>query len=182
MTTIVSTTGSNYATLVADRGITSDVIHPDMPKIVQQKSWLIGVAGDSRACDVLQYAIKYPAPPKSLNGDWFRWMVTKVVPLIDGGIGNARDEDWEAILVTHGQSFLVSNSLSVITASPYWSIGSGSKLALGVLADKAYSDNWFKSHDLIAKHALSVASMHDPFTRGTIDTYISHHTGHIHKA
>lgn len=181
MTTIVSTTGSNTVTLAADRGITSDVIHPDMPKIVQQKTWLIAVAGDARACDVLQYAIKYPTPPKSLT-DWNRWMVTKVVPLIDGGIGNAKDEDWEAILVTHGQSFLITNSLGVLTASPYWSIGSGSKLALGVLADSQYSDNWLKNQDIVARHALSVASMHDPFTRGTFDVFVSHHTGRVHRA
>ena len=49
MTTIITTTGNNTATLVADRGITSDLIHPDMPKIVQQDSWLIGVAGNARS-------------------------------------------------------------------------------------------------------------------------------------
>lgn len=182
MTTIVSTTGNNFATLAADRGITSDVIHPDMSKIIQQKTWLIGVAGDARACDILQYGIKYPTPPKSIGNDWYRWMVTKIIPLIDGGISTVRDEDWEAIFVTHGRSFLITNSLGLLTAEPYWSIGSGSKLALGVLADKQYDASWYKNHDIIAKHALSVASMHDPFTRGTIDVWVSYHTGHIHQA
>ena len=38
MTTIIATVGNNTATLTADRGITSDLIHPDMQKIVQQDS------------------------------------------------------------------------------------------------------------------------------------------------
>jgi ATP-dependent protease HslVU (ClpYQ) peptidase subunit len=182
MTTIITTTGNNTTTLVADRGITSDLVHPDMPKIVQQDSWLIGVAGNARVCDQLQYVVEYPEPPEHLlkrdQQDWFGWVVTKVIPLIDDVIKDT-EMDAELLLVTHGKAFLVSENLSVLSARPYWAIGSGAELALGVLAHSQYNPDWYKNHDLSARHALEIASMHDPNTRGTVDMYHSHHTGKV---
>lgn len=185
MTTIVTTTGNNFAALIADRGITSDVIHPDMPKIIQQKTWLIAVAGSDRACDVIQYCVKYPAPPQALLGkridDWYGWVVVNVIPRIAQAVKESglTEFDGEAILVTHGKAFYLTSTLGLLKADPYWAIGSGSQLALGSLAADQYNDDWNKNHDLIAKRSLSIASMHDPFTRGTVDTYISDHTGRI---
>jgi ATP-dependent protease HslVU (ClpYQ) peptidase subunit len=151
MTTIVTTTGNNFCTLTADQGITSDLIHPDMTKIIQQDTWLIGVAGSARLCDQLQYAIEYPKPPVEVvkSGDWLKWMVTKVVPLIDDTIKDS-EMDAEALLITHGKAFLIGDELSVLTASPYWAIGSGAELAIGALVDKQYLVGWNKNHDLSA--------------------------------
>jgi ATP-dependent protease HslVU (ClpYQ) peptidase subunit len=184
MTTIISTTGNNATTIVADRGITSDLMHPDMPKLVEQNNWLIGVAGNARVCDQLQYAIEYPKPPAELlkkdYQDWFGWIVTKIIPLISDTIKDA-EMDAECLLVTHGKSFLISENLSVLSAQPYWAIGSGAELALGALAQSQYNPDWHKNHDLSARRAIEVASMHDPNTRGTIDVWHSHHTGKIIK-
>lgn len=177
MTTIVTTSGNNYATIAADRGITSDLVMPDMSKIVAQGKWLIAVAGDIRACDLLQYGIKYPNPPKRLlnkaKQDWFGWVVTTIVPLIKATLKGEPEQDFEAIIVTHGRSFLITSELGVLDPAPYWAIGSGSKIAIGHLATFQYSENWNKNHDLMAKQSLEVASMHDPNTRGTIDLWVS---------
>lgn len=183
MTTILTTVGNNFATLVADRGVTSDVIHHDMSKIFNQGTWLIGASGDSRICDLFAYGIKYPKPPKSLltksNNDWYKWMVLNVVPLIEKIIPKG-ESDFEAILVTHAKSFYVGSNLSITNAMPYWAIGSGGTLALGVLASMQYDDNWNKDHDIKAKYALSVAQMHDPFTRGGGEYWRSDHTGLVY--
>ena len=183
MTTIITTTGNNSATLIADQGITSDLIHPDMPKIVQQDSWLIGVAGNARVCDQLQYSIEYPKPPADVikSGEWFKWLVTKVIPLIDDTIKDS-EMDAECLLVTHGTSFLIGENLSVLSAKPYWAIGSGADLALGVLANSQYNPDWNKNHDLSALRAMEAATMHDPNTRGTIDRWVSDHTGHTYRS
>jgi 20S proteasome alpha/beta subunit len=183
MTTIITTTGNNSATLIADQGITSDVIHPDMPKIVQQDSWLIGVAGNARVCDQLQYAVEYPKPPADVvkSGEWFKWLVTKVIPLIDDTLKDS-EMDAECLLVTHGKAFLIGENLSVLSAKPYWAIGSGADLALGVLANSQYNPEWNKNHDLSALRAMEAASMHDPNTRGSIDRWSSHPSGHVIKA
>lgn len=187
MTTIISTTGINYACLVADRGITSDVIHPDMEKVIQQDSWLIAGAGSARACDVLQFGVKYPKPPVSLAGksdnDWRGWVVSRVIPVIQQAFkdGAVDADDFEAILVTHGRAFHVDSAFGVLSAYPYWAIGSGAQLALGYLSEAQYSENWLKNNDLVAKYAVQVASMHDPNTRGTIDVWISSHTGKAYR-
>jgi ATP-dependent protease HslVU (ClpYQ) peptidase subunit len=183
MTTILTTTGSNYATLVADSGVTSDVIHPDMPKIFQQDNWLIGASGDARACDIFAYGVKYPKVPKTLLSksidDWYKWIVLNVIPRIEVALPKG-ENDSECLLVTHGRAFHIGSNLGLTTASPYWAIGSGASIALGALASMQYEDNWNKDHDLKSKYAVSIAQMHDPFSRGCITTYISHHTGHIH--
>jgi 20S proteasome alpha/beta subunit len=180
MTTIITTTGNNFATITADQGITSNLIHPDMHKIVQQDTWLIGVAGSARACDQLQYSIEYPKPPVEVvkSGEWMKWLVTKVIPLIDDTVKDA-EMDAECLLLTHGQAFLISENLSVLTASPYWAIGTGAELALGSLAEKQYKPDWHKNHDLSAKRAIEAASMHDPNTRGTINQFKSYTNGKI---
>jgi hypothetical protein len=180
MTTIITTTGNNFCTITADQGITSDLIHPDMTKIIQQDTWLIGVAGNARVCDQLQYSIEYPKPPVEVvkSGDWLKWLVTKVIPLIDDTIKDT-EIDAEALLVTHGKAFLIGENLSVLTAAPYWAIGTGADLALGSLADKPYLPDWNKNHDLSALRAIECASMHDPNTRGTIDQYRSLPSGKV---
>ena len=180
MTTIITTTGNNFCTITADQGITSDLIHPDMPKIVQQDTWLIGVAGSARVCDKLQYGIDYPKPPIDVvkSGVWLKWLVTKVIPLIDYVVKD-KEMDAEALLITHGKAFLIGEDLSVITAQPYWAIGTGADLAIGSLADKQYKPDWHKNHDLSALRAMESASMHDPNTRGTIDQYRSYTNGKV---
>jgi 20S proteasome alpha/beta subunit len=180
VTTIITTTGNNFATLTADQGITSNLIHPDMHKIVQQDTWLIGVAGSARVCDQLQYSIEYPKPPIEVvkSGEWMRWIVTQVISLIDDTIKDSEMEA-ECLLLTHGQAFLVSENFSVLAAKPYWAIGTGAELALGSLAEKQYKPDWNKNHDLSALRAIEAASMHDPNTRGTIDQYKSYSNGKI---
>jgi ATP-dependent protease HslVU (ClpYQ) peptidase subunit len=151
-----------------------------MHKIVQQDTWLIGVAGSARVCDQLQYSIEYPKPPVEVvkSGEWMRWIVTQVIPLIDDMIKDSEMEA-ECLLLTHGQAFLVSENFSVLTAKPYWAIGTGAELALGSLAEKQYKPDWNKNHDLSALRAIEAASMHDPNTRGTIDQYKSYTNGKI---
>lgn len=180
MTTIITTTGNNFATITADQGITSNLIHPDMHKIVQQDTWLIGVAGSARVCDQLQYSIEYPKPPLDVvkSGNWMKWLVTKVMPLIDAKIKDS-EMDAEAILITHGQAFLISENLSVLTAQPYWAIGTGAELALGSLAEKQYLPGWHRNHDLSALRAIEAAGMHDPNTRGSVDQYRSYSNGKV---
>jgi hypothetical protein len=107
-----------------------------------------------------------------------KWLVTKVMPLIENKVKDD-DIEAEAILVTHGKAFLISENLSVLTASPYWAIGSGAELAIGSLVDKQYLIGWNKNHDLSALRAMEAASMHDPNTRGTVDQYRSYTNGKV---
>lgn len=188
MTTIVTTSGNNWAVLAADRGITSDLMMPDRIKIVQQGQWLIAVTGTARDADLFQYAVKYPKPPASLHNkkteDWAQWMVLNVVPRIKAELNpDDKKDDYsaEAILVIYGRAFHIGTLFDMNIAEPYWAIGSGSHLALGHLASFQYSENWNKNHDLMAKQSIETSSMFDPYTRGSIDVYVSHKNGKISK-
>lgn len=189
MTTIATTVSSSYASILSDQGITSDLIHPEMTKVVKQGTWLIGVCGDDRVCDVVQYATKFPKVPENLVGrpieEWYPWIVTKVITEIQNAIQEHLHKDnWNlgessVLLVTHGHSFLVSETLGVVKAEPYWAIGSGSQLAMGVLSQKRTESNWRSAHGSYAKQAVEVAEIHDPFTRGKVSGYKSYPSGKI---
>lgn len=192
MTTIVTTVSDTHAVMLGDQGITSDLKHPDMNKIVNRGTWLIGVSGDSRICDILQYEVTYPRVPKTLltkpPAEWYKWIVTMVVPrmaeVVDkklhksyrGTIG-----DSEALITTHGRSFLIDELLGVSRTDPYWAIGSGAHLAIGSLNVMGNYDMWETNHASYAFEAINSAKMHDPYSRGAVTGYRSDRNGQISK-
>jgi hypothetical protein len=176
--------------MYGDEGITSDLMHPDMPKIVQHGTWLIAACGEDRVCDVVQYVVKYPAVPNYLLDKdydrWYSWVVTQVIPRIATAIEKTMPKAYknsigesELLLITHGRAFLIGETLGVTKASPYWSIGSGSHIAIGFLADKASAKTWPKTFTQHAKKSIEVAQKHDPYTRGKVTGYISNLDGSI---
>jgi len=190
MTTIVTTHSSEYATMYADEGITGDYIHPDMNKIVHQGTWLVAVCGEDRICDVLQYLVKYPTPPQYLINkpydEWLKWMVSRVIPEIAKAVEKSLHKSYknsigesDLLLITHGKAFLISETLGVSKAHPYWSIGSGSPIALGYLAGNSYEPDWDSLHSAYARRAIETAQMHDPYTRGKIKGYASYKDGSV---
>jgi hypothetical protein len=193
MTTVVATYSIEFATMYADEGITGDYIHPDMNKIHRQGSWLIGVCGEDRVCDILQYVVKYPEPPRYLlkkpDEEWFAWIATRVIPVISKAIEKSMHKsywgtigDSEVLLVTHGRAFLIGETLGVTRAHPYWSVGSGSAVALGSLASTVASKDWMSYHDKYARKSIVTAQKHDPYTRGKISGYRSYPNGAIEEA
>lgn len=191
MTTIVSSSSQNYAVMLADQGITSDLMHPDMGKVVQQGTWLIGVCGEDRVCDVLQYTVTYPKVPQILFGKpiekWYPWVVKQVVPKIASAVDHGLHKsyrgtlgDSEVLLVTHGHTFLIGETLGVSKGEPYWAVGSGSHLAMGAMST-AYKSNpdWNSQHSEFAYDAIKTAQIHDPYTRGKITGYKSLPSGQV---
>jgi hypothetical protein len=190
MTTIVTTTSKEFSTVYGDEGITSDLIHPNMRKVINQGSWLIAACGEDRVCDVVQYVVKYPVVPKYLQGksttDWYSWVATQVVTKIDAAVEKSMPKaykhsigDSQLILVTHGKSFLIGETLGVTLAEPYWSIGSGCHIAIGALANSVKAANWATSHHKHAENAIKTAQIHDPYTRGDISGFLSYADGSI---
>lgn len=192
MTTIVTTVSDSHAIMLGDQGITSDLKHPDMNKIVNRGTWLIGVSGDSRICDILQYEVTYPRVPKTLSSkssaEWFRWIVLQVVPRMSEAVDKKLHKsyrgtigDSNAIITTHGRSFLIDELLGVSRTDPYWAIGSGSHLALGSLNIMGNYDLWETNHGNYAYEAIKSAIMHDPYSRGAVSGYRSDRDGKISK-
>jgi hypothetical protein len=192
MTTIVTTVSDSYAVMLGDQGITSDLKHPDMNKIAHIGQWLVGVSGDSRICDILQYEVTYPRVPKALlnkpNGDWYKWIVLRVVPRMSEAVDKKLHKsyrgtigDSNVLITTHGRSFLIDELLGVSRTDPYWAIGSGSHLALGSLNVMSNYDLWETNHANYAHEAIRSAMMHDPYSRGAVSGYRSDRNGRISK-
>lgn len=192
MTTIVTTVSDTHAVMLGDQGITSDIKHPDMNKIVNRGTWLIGVSGDSRICDILQYEVSYPRVPKTLltkpNAEWYKWIVLNVVPRISDVVDKKLHKsyrgtigDSNALITTHGRSFLIDELLGVSRTDPYWAIGSGSHLAMGSLNVMGKYDLWETNHANYAHEAIKCAIMHDPYSRGAVTGYRSERSGKVFK-
>lgn len=190
MTTIVVTASSSHASMFGDQGITSNLVHPDMNKIVQQGTWLIAVCGEDRICDVVQYAARFPKVPENLikksTDEWYPWIVTKVIPQIQKAVEENLHKSYhnsigesEALIVSHGKSFLIGESLGITKAEPYWGVGSGASLAMGALAKSQYEPDWGKNHQEYARQSIEIAQIHDPYTRGKITGYKSLPSGRI---
>jgi hypothetical protein len=192
VTTIAVTTSTKYAAIYSDQGITSDLKHHDMPKIVKQGTWLIAVTGEDRYCDVIQYNTTYPQVPETLKNknyeEWHGWVVTKVIPKIQEALQKHINKDQtnlnggEIFLITHGKAFLVTETLGLVKAAPYWAIGSGGQLALGTLSHRSQQADWERNHSNYAKEAIETAEKHDPFTRGKVIGYKSQLNGQITKS
>jgi 20S proteasome alpha/beta subunit len=195
MTCIVSTVSSQYAVLASDSGITWDNIKATPTnKIVQQGTWLIGAAGADRVCDVVQFGIKYPIVPKTVNLDDYneamKFMVTKVVPLIrdamsdeqslktENGVAGIPDDSYFT-LVTHGKSFTISETLGVSVNRDYSVIGSGTELAMGYLAHGWKDPEWVKKHDQHAAWAVEAAIKHDTYCGAPVMAYKSFPSGEV---
>jgi ATP-dependent protease HslVU (ClpYQ) peptidase subunit len=190
MTTIVSLSSSTETVLLGDQGITSDLMHPNMDKIVSQKTWVIGVCGEDRVCDVLQYAVTWPTVPQTLlkkdSKEWLSWIIKTVIPVISRTVESHLPKDsWntlngsEALIITHGKAFLLGESLGITKAEPYWAIGSGQKLSLGYLSAVQYDNEWDTNLENKGRNAISMAQQFDPYTRGNITGYRSFANGHV---
>jgi 20S proteasome alpha/beta subunit len=89
--------------------------------------------------------------------------------------------DSNAIITTHGRSFLIDELLGVSRTDPYWAIGSGSHLALGSLNVMSNYDLWETNHANYAHEAIKSAMIHDPYSRGAVSGYRSDRNGRISK-
>jgi hypothetical protein len=197
MTTIGVSWSEDKCVMMSESGITDESYHtcPPMNKIVRQGDWLIAAAGADRICDILQYITKYPTVPptlkkKTLDEDWYAWLVKRVIPLIrksaqdelslDTKDGVAELPESELMLVTHGKAFSISATLGISKVKPYWAIGSGGSLALGSLATNYMNaKDWETKHDVYLHQALGVSVKHDSFSHSPIYGYVSLPSGRI---
>jgi hypothetical protein len=163
-------------------------------KIVQQGSWLIGACGIDRVSDIVQYAVKYPIVPKTLNlnsyDELMKFMISKVIPSIrdvlqvekslwdEHGVAEVPD-DSSFILVTHGRSFEVSETLGVTLNREYAAVGSGTEFAYGYLAQAWKDLDWVNKHDKHAVAAVQSAIKHDLYCANPIMAYKSYSNGEV---
>lgn len=146
MTTIIGVEYANRCVILGDSRIVGDskiYSHPDMVKVVTNGNYLVGVAGDVRALQVVLHTWKPPVLLAKDKNNIFQFMVNKVAPslkqlLADAGLLDSKspDKDFEINIIVglNGQLFEIDSDFAVSRNSDgYYAIGTGGDYALGAL-------------------------------------------------
>ena len=146
MTTIIGVEYANRCVVLGDSRVVGDskiYSHPDMVKVVTNGNYLVGVAGDVRALQVVLHTWKPPAFLAKDRTNIFQFMVNKVAPslkqlLTDAGLLDSKspDKDFEINIIVglNGSLFEIDSDFAVSRSdSGYYGIGTGGDYALGAL-------------------------------------------------
>jgi ATP-dependent protease HslVU (ClpYQ) peptidase subunit len=146
MTTIIGVEYANRCVVLGDSRIVGDskiYSHPDMVKVVTNGNYLVGVAGDVRALQVVLHTWKPPAFLVKDKTNIFQFMVNKVAPslkqlLTDAGLLDSKspDKDFEINIIVglNGSLFEIDSDFAVSRSdSGYYGLGTGGDYALGAL-------------------------------------------------
>jgi 20S proteasome alpha/beta subunit len=197
MTTVVGIQGDGFSILCSDSRISTvdddgyvsyiQTLSPTMSKIAQIGPYLIGVAGDIRAINLVNYAFQPPAPPASVRGkklDEFITVkfITSLRECFDSNGYSPPPKENADHIAQQGSSLIVSINKTIYQidndyawttdASGLYAIGTGAFYALGalnILCPKTPTLTQAKRHIL---KALSTAAKYDPHTGHPYQTYI----------
>jgi ATP-dependent protease HslVU (ClpYQ) peptidase subunit len=146
MTTIIGVEYANRCVVLGDSRIVGDskiYSHSNMVKVITNGNYLVGVAGDVRALQVVLHTWKPPAFLVKDRTNIFQFMVNKVAPslkqlLTDAGLLDSKspDKDFEINIIVglNGSLFEIDSDFAVSRNSDgYYAIGTGGDFALGAL-------------------------------------------------
>jgi ATP-dependent protease HslVU (ClpYQ) peptidase subunit len=176
MTAIVGIQGKGWAVLAADSMTTytdKPYIAKGYDKIVKVNEYLIAVAGDAIAGDILNNLWQPPKVIKTQDPD--RFMMIRVLPsLTEAGYDpvpkgkNDDDAGWDALICFNGKLFQISDDYGYMRDDRnLYGIGSGGSLALGALVAL---ENDTKTHTKAtgaAKKAINIAIQYNVWCGGT---------------
>jgi 20S proteasome alpha/beta subunit len=198
MTTIIGIQGEDYAVLCADSRISmvdadgnaslSITIASTQSKICQLGRYMIGVAGDLRAINILQYGFSPPEPALNLRGNKLdTFITTKFIQALriyldSQGYSTTADRDGRAQQIQQGSQFIVAINATIYQIdndyawctdiSGMFSIGSGSTYALGALQALHKPQLSLPQAKKLALKALAVAAKYDPYTGSPYNTVV----------
>jgi ATP-dependent protease HslVU (ClpYQ) peptidase subunit len=180
MTAIVGIQGKGWAVLAAD----SMTTYTDRPyiakgydKIVKVNEYLIAVAGDALAGDILNNLWQPPKVIKTQDPD--RFVMIRVLPsikqtLTDAGYDpapktkNDDDSGWDALLCFNGKLFQLSDDYGYMRDDRgLYGIGSGGGLALGALVAMDAETKTHTKATSAAKKAVNIAIQYNVWCGGT---------------
>lgn len=197
MTTIVGIQGDGYAVLCGDSRISmidesgnaslSITIASSQSKLCQIGRYVIGVAGDLRAINILQYSFNPPQPAATLKGKRLdAFIATKFIQELRTCLethGYATSErEGRAQQIQQGSQYIVAVNSTIYQidndyawctdTSGMYAIGTGSPYALGALHALQTRQPSLPQAKKLALKALSVASKYDPYTGSPYNTVV----------
>jgi ATP-dependent protease HslVU (ClpYQ) peptidase subunit len=180
MTAIVGIQGKGWAVLAAD----SVTTYTDRPyvakgydKINKIGEYMLAVAGDATAGDILNYLWQPPKLIKTQDPD--RFMIVRVLPSIrqilteqgyDPNPANKKDDDagWDALLCFNGKIYQISDDYGFMRDDKgIYTIGSGGTIALGAVAAMEDSLKTHAKAASAAKKAINLAIQYNVWCGGT---------------
>ena len=191
MTTIIGIQGDSYAVICADSRVTevdSDGTATQSMslkeigfKIAQNGRYLMGVAGDVRAINILTHSFNPPTPPTTLRGRKLdHFITTKFIPAlrqcfdIEGYStpiteNSTHTSEHSSIVMTavNGTIYVIDGDYAWLSdAFGVYAIGSGAQFALGSLATAIPTGGkvGLRTAKQSALKAIAVAGRYDPAT------------------
>lgn len=192
MTTIIGIQGEGYTVLGADSRVShmdengyvlqQQTLPDDSSKLIAKKGYILGVAGDIRAINILQHTYEPPPPPRTSNPDLIDKHVTnRLIPSIRECFD---DEGYSPPDTTGRDHKAQQNSIIIISVkarlyvidSDYswapdktglYTIGTGhqyAKAALHILTGNTTKNLPLKQAQHHTQTALQVAATHDIHT------------------
>ena len=180
MTAIVGIQGKGWAVMAAD----SMMSYTDRPyiakgcdKVVKVGEYLIAVAGDATAGDILYNLWQPPKVIKTQDPD--RFMMIRILPSIkqalteagyDPAPKNKNDDDsgWDGLICFNGKLYQVSDDYGYMRDDRgFYGIGSGGALALGALVSMEIETKTHAKATSAAKKAINVAIQYNIWCGGT---------------
>jgi ATP-dependent protease HslVU (ClpYQ) peptidase subunit len=208
VTTIIGIQGDSYAVICADSRVTevdSDGLATQSMslkevgfKIAQNGRWLMGVAGDVRAINILTHSFNPPIPPPSLKGRKLdHFVTTKFIPAMRicfdaEGYSTPVTESSEhqsehgsvVMAAINGTIYVIDGDYSWLSDSfGVYAIGSGAQFALGSLATTIPTGGKIgrRTARQSALKAMGVAGRYDPGTAAPYHVLIQEATQRIVK-
>lgn len=207
MTTIVGIQGDGFSILCTDSRVSTvdedgfvsyiQTLGQSMSKIAQSGPYLIGVAGDIRAINLVNYAFQPPAPPPSMRGKKLdEFVTTKFIPALrecfDSNGYSPPTKETSDHVAQQGSTLLMSINRTIyqidndyawtVDSSGLYAIGTGAFYALGalnILCPNSPTIIMAKRHVM---KALSTAAKYDPHTGHPYNTYIQDSSSTTKKA
>jgi ATP-dependent protease HslVU (ClpYQ) peptidase subunit len=199
VTTIIGIQGDLFAVICADSRVTEEdaqgVAAQAMSlreigfKVAQNGRWLMGVAGDVRAINILTHAFAPPVPPLSLRGRKLdRFITTKFIPSMRQcfdaeGYSNPVTEN-SSHQAEHNSVIMaaINGAIYVVEGDYSWSsdsfgvyaIGSGAQFALGSLATAIPTGGrvGLRTAKQAAMKAIAIAGRYDPGTAPPYQVFV----------
>lgn len=208
MTTIIGIQGDSYAVICADSRVTevdsngkaaqSMSLKEVGFKIAQNGRWLMGVAGDVRAINILTYSFNPPIPPPSLKGRKLdHFVTTKFIPAMRAcfdseGYSSPITDNSEhqsehgsvVMAAINGTIYVIDGDYSWLSDSfGVYAIGSGAQFALGSLATTIPTGGKIgrRTAKQSALKAMGVAGRYDPGTAAPYHVLIQEATQRVVK-
>lgn len=203
MTTIIGIQGDSFAVICADSRVTE--VDSDGSatqaislkevgfKVAQNGRWLMGVAGDVRAINILTHAFNPPTPPLTLRGRKLdHFITTKFVPALRAcfdaeGYSNPLNENAAhqaehssvVMAAINGTIYVIDGDYSWLSDSfGVYAIGSGAQFALGSLATALPTGGkvGLRTAKQSALKAVAVAGRYDPHTAAPYQVLVQEFT------